>query len=123
APARALLPWAVDSYQVLGTGAPSSACAMLRDAGAQGASFDVFLLDDAGSPVAWLEGWHLRRAQIESQTIRVSSWEAEPVPATSPGIRRWLVVDDDTGLAAAVCAGLADAGQSAAIVADAAAAA
>src|SRR5690606_5977027 len=123
APARALLPWAVDSYHVLGTGSPSSAAAILRDAGAQGASFDVFLLDDAGAPVAWLEGWHLRRAQIESQTIRVSSWDAEPVPAASTDARRWLVIDDDAGLAAAVCSALADTDHTVVSVANADAAA
>src|SRR5690606_25875913 len=68
---RPLLPFAVDRYRVVDAGRePRRARAQLRHLDADGASFDVLLLDGEGSLVAALEGWRLRRGRITALPLR-----------------------------------------------------
>ena len=109
---RALLPWAVDGYHVFDANAvPSKACAVLTGNDSLSASFDVVLLDATNSPVAWLEGWRLRRMAFNTAVLRVSAWTpAEPV-SRSEVSGSWLVLGDGGSTGIALCAALTAAGQ------------
>lgn len=110
---RTMLPWAVDGYHVLRSGAAAGACAVLRKADADGAAFDVFLLDDAGAPLVWLEGWRLRPTVVAPVVLRESVWEPSEVGPRTMDAGRWLVIDDTTGVGGRVAEALEKAGHTA----------
>src|SRR5690606_39252625 len=92
------LPWAIDGVHRLAPGAVSTARATIRDGSGEGHSFDVFLLDEGGEPLVWIEGWRLRPDAGRPLQLRDTAWVARDVGAPVEGQGRWLVVGSGAGL-------------------------
>ena len=132
-PSRSFLPISLERVQVFQAGRREAWVHAVRRPGAtpDAMTVDITLLDDAGVPVALLEGLLVRRLNKEAMqpssqelsplfdAMYQVAWEERPLPGSQPSEEppgRWLVFADRGGVGAALAEELRARGQDCQVV-------